>query len=263
MEMKQHLVIDKEKKVIVIPKDSPVREIYISSTLSYMWRENETEKRKVVIGGMSGFMDYTIISERIHLLKTKESFTIHNDCGEYPIWLLRKSGVIAIVYNCLEPNIEVAELAKRLSLRDIAMAEIGFKFFVTTIYLLSALDIKSYDMYDCNHFVCRQARRVFAGDGRVEIYEGRADEMLKTHEKTYDYVFFDCTHRYDTDYVIIKELIPHLRKDSIVIFHDYTMLECHALIDDFASWGVCETYAINNINALDKARGEIIKVGGV
>ncbi len=254
------MIIDDKNKKIIINKNSPVREIYFNDNLSYMWRKNDTDRIDVNLGSILNYLNYKIKFERIYLLKDNNTYNIFNDNNEYIINDLINKNIKTIIFNCLEPNIEVEELANRLKLDNISMAEIGFKFLVTTKYLLSKLNIKYYDLYDVDNFACENARKYFNNDKRINIYEGYANDMLLTNDHIYDYVFFDCTHRYISDSIIIKELIPHLTKDSVIIFHDYTMPECHRVIDEFGSKHICRTYAINNINALDKARGDIIKI---
>ncbi len=255
------MTIDKNSKRIIIEKDSPVREIYINSNFSYMWRKNDTDKMIVDLGDISEFLNYTIEFKRPYLFMNKDDkYTIYYSHDEHTIQNLYNNNIKTIVFNCLEPNIEVEQLAKRLHLDNISMAEVGFKFMVTTKYLLSKLNIRSYDLYDLEHFACENGRIFFKNDNRIRIFEGYAHETLKMNTRIYDYVFFDCTHRYKTDMEIIKSLIPHLTKKTVIVFHDYTMPECHRVIDEFGELHICRTYAINNINALDKARGDIIKI---
>ena len=116
-------------------------------------------------------------------------------------------------------------------------AEIGVRYGATALSILNyaktnKLNIQ-IDLFEKNPYHCDLLKDTIKNEN-VNIYCGDASKTLNELNDKYDFVFFDASHHYKIDYLILQSLIPHLKSSSIIIFDDYNSKEdVKKLVDEF------------------------------
>lgn len=116
-------------------------------------------------------------------------------------------------------------------------AEIGVKYGATALSILNyakanKLNIQ-IDLFEKNQYHCDLLKDIIKNEN-INMYCGDASKTLNESNDKYDFVFFDASHHYKIDYLILQSLIPHLKPSSIIIFDDYNSKEdVKKLVDEF------------------------------
>lgn len=169
-----------------------------------------------------------------------------NTGAEYSVSDIR-SKYSSFVANCSGANgiSRVWRILKENELSDFIMAEIGVQYGSTAQSVIDNLKVSRYDMFENIHTNLLHQR--FQDYEFVNIIDGDATDRLNDLDDViYDAVFFDCTHKYDSDIKILENLIKHLDSHSIVIFHDYDMDSVRKAIEEFCMMFDGTVYALSD-----------------
>ena len=169
--------------------------------------------------------------------------TIHN------IKELIDNNFCYIDFSCTTPEVLVAKLINDLNLTDINIAELGVKYGETTIYNINNIhgNIKSYSLFEREKFFCNFLEKNIKYDNLI-VYKGLAQDNLRQLDDSiiYDFVFFDCSHKYENDKLILEQLKKHINENTVVCFHDYDFKDIEKLVTEFKEEKLCKIYAIYN-----------------
>ena len=117
-------------------------------------------------------------------------------------------------------------------------AERGVKYGATTLSVLNYIKRNNLniqiDLFEKNKNCCDLLKDTFKDEKNINIFCGDASKTLNESKDKYDFVFFDASHHYKIDNLILQSLIPHLKPSSIIIFDDYNSREdVKRLVDEF------------------------------
>lgn len=99
--------------------------------------------------------------------------------------------------------------------------------------------------YEINDIYSNALKKLYNNIDNVNIYSGSADICLQTNEIKYDYILFDASHKYEIDKSILLSLIPHLHKNSHLVFDDIEINDVFKLVNEFIHMLDCNIYTIN------------------
>lgn len=254
--------IDKVNKIITINKED-ISSKYIGNIARLnekpFWDKNG--KYIGIVNRKDGYANFIIIDTLENLKEYKLEINVkhvimYNDdtfeLYESNTYLIKNIyNIYQINFGCLNPEKSVEKLINNLELKNIKMAEIGIRYCSTALYNVQNINqIISYDLYEIEHMFCENARKIFKNDNHIHVFEGPANETLKNVDKNiiYDFIFYDCTHHYESDKIIVEEMKKHINNKTVVCFHDYNISEVRKLVHEFADLKLCRVYAIDKHN---------------
>ena len=137
---------------------------------------------------------------------------------------------IAISNICILPQLPKFLRAKKFSTYK-HVAEIGVRYGSSSRFILDNFEnLSTLDLYEYNLNFIEIIKDRLKDYSKYNLYEGDARDTLKTNSQIYDLVFFDCSHIYDIDIEIFKQLIPHINKSTLLIFDDFYLADVKKLI---------------------------------
>lgn len=224
--------------------------------LRIIYRESQNDEFKSdIISGEECYRKYIKINHN-HIITAKKynekklTYIFGNANDEYlinDIWKTYETFNLNL--SGANGNMKVVRIINELGLTNFNMAEIGVQYGSTTQLVLDNCKVKKYDLYDQVKIDLLKDR--FGKYDFVRIIEGNAEEMLDVvNDIVYNVVFYDCSHRYEIDIKIVKKLLHHLNKRSVVIFHDYDMIEVRKMIEEFCTMFDGTVYALDGNKVL-------------
>ncbi len=114
-----------------------------------------------------------------------------------------------------------------------SIGEIGIRYGSSSKFILdNNNNLSTLDLYEINENCIEIAKERLRDYSKWRIFEGDAEETLKTNNTYYDLVFFDCSHIYEIDIEIFKSLLAHIDDKTVIIFDDYYLDDVKHLVRD-------------------------------
>jgi predicted O-methyltransferase YrrM len=131
-----------------------------------------------------------------------------------------------IAKNALKPP-KYSQLLFRMAnyFKSKNILELGTSLGITTAYLSQVSDYAKVITLEGVPDIAKQARKTFANLGlsNVSLLRGNFDDTLTEaiqHLSQIDFAYMDGNHRLEPTLRYFEEILPHLTKESIVIFDD-------------------------------------------
>lgn len=225
-----------------------------SNLLEIGFRTSQNKNFETIHLLLNEYIDYTINIKNNHIIKINNEIFDFGDennfynlkelMEQYYYWTLSVSGS--------NPIKRVAQIINENKLDNYTIAEISGQYGSTAQYNLNNTNINHYDIFELRPELCNLLRQRFSENNNVNIIEGDVLKTLQNIDTKYDVIFYDCSHNYDIDIKIVKEMLKNIHEKSIIIFHDYDMDEVRKMIFEFCDMTNCTVYALepNEIHKL-------------
>lgn len=131
-----------------------------------------------------------------------------------------------IAYRSLQPA-KYARLLKRISdfLEFQYALELGTSLGITTAYLSTVRSMQSIDTVEGNPAISTLAGDMFVRHNinKINLHTGFFDDILPSllrNRDTYDIVYIDGNHRYESTMRYVKQILPYSTSHSLIVLDD-------------------------------------------
>lgn len=185
-----------------------------------------------------------LVIKRPHVL-------IDHDCYRKPLELVSEDRSYTdntrLIFNCSSGD---KKLLPFLEKTDKIVAEIGIKFGATTKLITESFpNIDQYYCFERRPEYCEFLKKTLS-DSRIILMEGNAADTLKMVDVKFDFVYFDASHNYEIDSLILTSLIPKLKDSTKIVFDDYNIPDIRRLCDEFVLNAINPVWVFEDDNVM-------------